>query len=407
MEPLFLAVIYGCQAGLLHDTLHEVYLPRIQRGNTSFAANVLGIRGALLSALAAFFEQGRWGTFTQTGVEGQRLMAEDQLFILTQAGLYLTATRGYAVPEVRNCYERAESLCHSLSRPRLLYVALIGQWRYSLATDNQTATMEIAKRIYSLADGLHDAALMVGAHRALTTTLLLKGDFELGLQHARRGVQIWREGGVPSLVEEVHAPVVLCLSFGAICEWMLGETPSSQAMITEALSLARTLNDTHAIAMALYLAAGLRHFENDPAGVERYASDLIELSTRHHFASWVAAGEILQGWVRSVSGHAAAGLLRIEEGINDWRATGTTFSVPFWLALKAEALHLADRTLEALEAIKKAEALVERFEERWWSAELHRIRGLFLATLVQTRPKLRLRFAQPSKSHESRIRFHW
>jgi hypothetical protein len=27
MEPLFLAVIYGCQAGLLRDTLHEVYLP--------------------------------------------------------------------------------------------------------------------------------------------------------------------------------------------------------------------------------------------------------------------------------------------------------------------------------------------------------------------------------------------
>jgi serine/threonine protein kinase len=90
MEPLFLAVTYGCQAGLLHDTLHEVYLPRIQRGNTFFAANVLGVRGALLSALAAFFEQGRWGIFTETVVEGQRLMAEDQLFILTQAGLYLT-----------------------------------------------------------------------------------------------------------------------------------------------------------------------------------------------------------------------------------------------------------------------------------------------------------------------------
>jgi predicted ATPase len=240
--------------------------------------------------------------------------------------------------------------------------------------------MEIAKRVYSLADGMHDPVLMVGAHRALATTLLLKGDFELGLQHARRGIQIWREGGVPSLVEEVHAPAVLCLSFGAICEWMLGDIPSSQAMITEALSLARTLNDTHAIAMGLYLAAGLRHFENDPAGVERYASDLSELATRHHFASWVAAGEILQGWVRSVSGHAAAGLLRIEEGINDWRATGTTFSVPFWLALKAEALHLADRTSEALEAIKKADALVERFEERWWSAELHRLRGVFLVT---------------------------
>ena len=25
--------------------------------------------------------------------------------------------------------------------------------------------------------------------------------------------------------------------------------------------------------------------------------------------------------------------------------------------------------------------MVERFEERWWSAELHRLRGVFLATM--------------------------
>src|SRR6516225_8676375 len=42
MEPLFLAVICGCNAGLYHKALNEVYLPRIQRGNACFAANVLG-----------------------------------------------------------------------------------------------------------------------------------------------------------------------------------------------------------------------------------------------------------------------------------------------------------------------------------------------------------------------------
>jgi hypothetical protein len=55
--------------------------------------------------------------------------------------------------------------------------------------------------------------------------------------------------------------------------------------------------------------------------------------------------------------------------------------VPYLLALKAEALHLSDRTSEALEAINEAEAVVERFENRYWSAELHRLRGVFLATL--------------------------
>jgi hypothetical protein len=59
MEPLFLAVICGCQAGLFREALHEVYLPRIQRGDASFAVKILGARGALLSALVHFFEHGR------------------------------------------------------------------------------------------------------------------------------------------------------------------------------------------------------------------------------------------------------------------------------------------------------------------------------------------------------------
>jgi hypothetical protein len=37
MEPLFVAVIYGCNAGLFREALREVYIPRIQRGNALFA----------------------------------------------------------------------------------------------------------------------------------------------------------------------------------------------------------------------------------------------------------------------------------------------------------------------------------------------------------------------------------
>ena len=87
--------------------------------------------------------------------------AEDQLSILLQAGLYLTATRGYAAPEALICYERAESLCVSLSRPHLLFSALMGRWRYSLQTAKLTATMQIADHFYSLAQEQNDSALIL------------------------------------------------------------------------------------------------------------------------------------------------------------------------------------------------------------------------------------------------------
>ena len=163
MEPLFLAVSCGCNAGLLREALHEVYIRRIQRGNTSFAANILGVRGALLSVLAHFFQYSRWSSLVQTGIEEQSLTAEDQVFVLTQAGRYLTATRGMGAAEARICYERAEPLCRDLNRPDLLYPALMGQWRYSLTTDKLTTPMQIAKRVYSLAVDQNDPALMIGA----------------------------------------------------------------------------------------------------------------------------------------------------------------------------------------------------------------------------------------------------
>jgi hypothetical protein len=66
MEPLFSAVICGCNAGLYREALHEVYIARIHRGDASFAANFLGARSALLSVLVHFFERGRWGSLAQT-----------------------------------------------------------------------------------------------------------------------------------------------------------------------------------------------------------------------------------------------------------------------------------------------------------------------------------------------------
>ena len=380
MEPLFSAVICGCNAGLFREALHDVYIPRIQRGNSSFTATVLGARWPLLSVLVHFFEHGRWGSPVEAAVEGQSLTPEDHLFILMQAAAYLTATRGVGAPEARICYEHAESLCHSRGRPLLLR-ALIGQWRYTLVTDKLSAAMQVAERVYSRAQEQDDPTLMIWAYNALAATLYFLGDFESARQYAMHGVQIWRSGGGQSHPEDVDTPVVGCLCYKAFSEWHLGEIASCQAKLNEAISLAKELKDMHALAVALGWAAGLAANERNPAEVDRLASDLIELSTRHNFVHQLALGAIHRGWARSASGDTAKGILWIEQGIRDFRATGTVLGLPYHLAQKAEALHLADRTSEALEAINEAEALAERFEHAYCRAKLHRLRGVFLATL--------------------------
>jgi serine/threonine protein kinase/tetratricopeptide (TPR) repeat protein len=379
MEPLLLAVICGCNADLFREVLHEVYIPRIQRGTTSFAANVLRAREALLTILAGFFENKRWGAVAETRIEKQNLTAEDRLFILMQAGLLLTTTRGLASAEARTCYEHAEPLSRFLNRPILLYVGLIGQWRYSLLTGKLSTTLDIANRVHALAKTQNHPGLMVGAYRALAATLYHLGNFEASRENATRGCALWRTGIVQSPPEEVHAPIATCLCYKAISEWHLGEIVSSHADITEAISVARELNDMPALANAINWAVVLRYCERNPVEVERLTSDLMELSMRHHFAYWLAIGTAFRGWARSVSGDSVGGLALMEEGLEHFQATGVRGGVG--LALKAEALHLAHRTSEALQVIREAEMLAERQEERWGSAELHRLRGVFLASI--------------------------
>jgi serine/threonine protein kinase len=381
MEPLFLAVICACNAGLFREALQEVYIPRVQRGNIFFAANVLGARGALLSVLAHFFERGRWDSPVEMGEQEHSLSAKDQLFILMQAGLYLTATRGLQSPEARICYHHAEPLCHSLNRPLHLYAALTNKWRYSLMTDKLTGTMQIAKQLYGLAEEQNDSALMVGAHRALAATLFYSGDFETARHYATGAVQIWRSGRARSAVEEVMSPTVVCLCMQALSEWHLRGIGSGDATIAEAITLAKELNDLQALALAQWFAAFLAHFEGNPAEAERLASILLELSTVQNFAFWLPGIKVFRGWARSAGGNTTEGISWIEEGIEDWRATGAILCLPYWLSIKAEALHLAHRASEALETIKQAEVLAERFDERWWWAELQRLRSLFLMAI--------------------------
>jgi len=258
--------------------------------------------------------------------------------------------------------------------------------------------------VYSVAHEQSDVALLTGAYNALACTTYFLGDFEKAREYAILGVQIWRSTLVHSPVQEVDAPVVSCLFHKSLSEWHLQEITSCHEAMAEAISLAKELNDMAALTNALFNSGILAHFERDVAQAGRSASDVIELSTRHNLPFWLAIGSILRGWVLSVSGESVEGISWIEQGIKDYRAPGSTLGLPLFLALKAEALFAANRSSEALEAVEEAEAVAQKCEVRFWSAELQRLRAVFLAASgaeeTQIEPSFReaIRIAKEQKS---------
>jgi adenylate cyclase len=198
-------------------------------------------------------------------------------------------------------------------------------------------------------------------------------------------------------------------------EWHFGEVTSCHATIAKAISLTKELNDMQGLVFALYWAGCLAYFEENPGEVERLASDVIALSTRQNVGTWLPHGRVLRGWARSACGSTAEGISWIADAIRDYRADSAILAMPFFLALKAEALHLADRTSEALKTINEAEAFVERTGARWWCAELQRLRGVFLAAMgadeaqieASFREAIRIAKEQKSVSLQKRVAFSW
>ena len=149
-------------------------------------------------------------------------------------------------------------------------------------------------------------------------------------------------------LEDVPQPVVLLLDKllqkdpaqrfqtpkKAQSEWHLGEIPSCQNTMAEAIAPAKELNDMHGIAEALFFGACLGQYERNVAEVERLASELMEVSTRQNFAFWLAGGVLLRGWARSAFGDTGEGISWIETGIEDWRATSSVIVLSYFFSVK-------------------------------------------------------------------------
>jgi predicted ATPase len=86
----------------------------------------------------------------------------------------------------------------------------------------------------------------------------------------------------------------------------------------------------------------------------------------------------LSGWALAMQGKGEEGMVQIRQGIAALQATGAALFVPYLWTLVAEVADHLGRTEDALQALAQALTLVEQFDERWWEAEIYRLRGVLL-----------------------------
>jgi predicted ATPase len=166
--------------------------------------------------------------------------------------------------------------------------------------------------------------------------------------------------------------------------WLLGYPDQALKKIHAALSLARDLSHPFSFVFTLLHVSILHHLRREAQAAQERAETEIALCTEQGFALFLAGGSVYRGWALVEQGQEKEGIAQIHQALTDWRATGTEIQRPHFLALLAEAYGKVREAEQGLAALVEALAQVEQTGERWYEAELYRLKGeLVLQSKVQ------------------------
>ncbi len=161
--------------------------------------------------------------------------------------------------------------------------------------------------------------------------------------------------------------------------WCLGRSDTAFERGSHALRLAGQLGQPFSQAIAATYLALLQQLRADPATFRLQAEEALELATEFeatgYFRAWTA---ILVAYAETLPGPEATGLTRLRSAIESFKETGARLRLPYYLALLADAHLRADEADAGLAVVEEALAHGRETNERWWDAELHRLRAELL-----------------------------
>jgi hypothetical protein len=307
---------------------------------------------------------------------------QHEITLLLILGQRLMAAKGYAVPEVGECYTRAHTLCQQGGEPRQRCQALQGLYRFHILHAQLRRAGELSQQFFRLVSHQQDM------------TLVQEGYMDLGLIAFYRGHPVTARAYLEQNLRLRDTPRLSTLLFpnayesgvrhgfyGMMVLWLLGYADQAQQWNQELLAQAQQVEDSPSQASAQLFAAILSQHRRDVAATQAYAEATIALAIAQGLEHRIAQGRMMRGWARAMQGDAATGVAHLQQGLEAVQNRGQKLYHPYHLALLAEAYGKAGQPAAGLPCLAEALTRVEATEERWWEAELYRLKGELLLRL--------------------------
>jgi predicted ATPase len=307
----------------------------------------------------------------------ERIQREVEM--LSALGTALIATKGQGAPEVAQTYTRARQLCQHLDDPHQLFPTLRGLWHYYHVRAELQTAQALGEQLLMLAQQGHDPAMRMAAHRALGSTLFMRGAAAAAHTHFAQVIALYdaHPQRASAFLHGEDAGVT-CRSYATWTLWYRGYPDQAVARSREAVTLAQQLAHPWSLSFALSEAAVLHQLRREGRVAQAHAAATLQLATEQDFPHWRAYGAILHGWALAQQDEAKAGSAQIHEGLRARLATGATLVRSYFLSLLVEAYGAAGQPEAGLTALTEAFTLVETSGECWYVPELYRLKGTLL-----------------------------
>jgi predicted ATPase len=324
--------------------------------------------------------------------EGERTKREVELQVAL--GAAFIANRGFSAPEVLEAYSKAEALCERLGERADLFPAIWGQWMFRTGRSEMDAARRLCQRLLDLAEKFGDSGLKIEAHHAMWSTSFVCGAFDQTRAHAQAGLKLFDAKLHRALASSYGNHDVACCArnFSAMALALVGDRDGAHAMIEQVVVAAKALDDPFTLALALFFTATAAQILGDVSLAGTNSALSMEMATEHDLAQPRAWSMGVAGWCASESGQAERGLMLVTDAIAAMNAIHSRHFLAYLLGLLADVHLKAGRLSKALTAADHGLAVAEATGERFYSAELHRLRGECFARQPQRKQEAEVAF---------------
>ena len=167
--------------------------------------------------------------------------------------------------------------------------------------------------------------------------------------------------------------------------WLLGYPEKALARGQEAIDLANALDDPANQLLAQIMTAYLNLLMRNILGIDKLLQSCGALLAQHPGPIYEANLEFLMGFHLYQMGEKEVGLIRMSQGVDMYQAIGNRSMLSLYFALLAEAYIENGQLDQATGMVKQAEDFIENTSERFYQAEVLRLKGKLFEIAKNTR----------------------